>query len=58
MAEDRWHESPDFLDIGANTHLVQGKMAVAAGFEITSSCPTSLTIVGGGNLKTEVIVSI
>ena len=28
-------------------------MAVAAGFEITSSCPTSLTVVGGGNLKTE-----
>ena len=27
-----------FFDRGANAHLVQGKMAVAAGFEITSSC--------------------
>ena len=40
-----------FFDRGA--HLVQGKMAVAAGIEITSSRPTSLTVVGGGNLKTE-----
>ena len=48
-----------FFDRGANTHLVQGKMAVvAAGFEITLSCPTSLTVVGGGgvcNLNTGVI---
>ena len=42
-----------FFDRGANAHLVQGKMAVAAGFEITSSRPTSLTVVGGGSLKTE-----
>ena len=42
-----------FFDRGANAHLVQRKMAVAAGFEITSSRPTSLTVVGGGNLKTE-----
>ena len=42
-----------FFDRGANAHLVQGKMAVATGFEITSSRPTSLTIVGGENLKTE-----
>ena len=28
-------------------------MAVAAGFEIISSRPTSLTVVGGGNLKTK-----
>ena len=28
-------------------------MTVAAGFEITSSRPASLTVVGGGNLKTE-----
>ena len=42
-----------FFDRGANAHLVQGKMAVAAGFEITSSHPTSLTVMGGGNLKTE-----
>ena len=42
-----------FFDRGANAHLVQGKMAVAAGFEITLSRPTSLTVVGGGNLKTE-----
>ena len=35
-----------FFDRGANTHLVQGKMAVAAGFEVTSSCPTLLTVVG------------
>ena len=28
-------------------------MAVAAGFEISSSRPTSLTVVGGGSLKTE-----
>ena len=28
-------------------------MAVATGFEIKSSHPTSLTVVGGGNLKTE-----
>ena len=28
-------------------------MAVAAGFELTSSHPTSLTIVDGGTLKTE-----
>ena len=41
------------FDRGANTHLVQGKMAVAAGFEITSSRPMSLTVVGGENLKTE-----
>ena len=41
-----------FFDRGANAHLVQGKMAVAAGFKITSSCPTSLRVVGGGNLKT------
>ena len=37
-----------FFDRGANSHLVQGKMAVAAGFEIPSSHPTSLTLVGGG----------
>ena len=42
-----------FFDRGANAHLVQGKMAVAAGFEITSSRPMSLTVAGGGNLKTE-----
>ena len=42
-----------FFDRGPNAHLVQGKMAVAAGFEITSSRPTSLTVVGGGSLKTE-----
>ena len=42
-----------FFDRGANAYLVQGKMAVAAGFEITSSNPTSLTVVGEGNLKTE-----
>ena len=42
-----------FFDRGANAHLVQGKMAVAAGFEITSSRPTLLAVVGGGNLKTE-----
>ena len=42
-----------FFDRGANAHLVQGKMAVAARFELTSSRPTSLTVVGGGNLKTE-----
>ena len=28
-------------------------MALAAGFEIASSRPMSLTVVGGGNLKTE-----
>ena len=28
-------------------------MAVATGFEISSSCPSSLTVVGGGKLKTE-----
>ena len=28
-------------------------MAVSAGIEITSSRPRSLTVVGGGNLKTE-----
>ena len=33
-----------FFDRGANAHLVQGKMAVAAGFEVTSSRPTSLTV--------------
>ena len=42
-----------FIDRGANAHLVQGKMAVAAGFEITSARPTCLTFLGGGNLKTE-----
>ena len=42
-----------FFDRGANAHLVQGKMAVASRFEIISSRPTSLTVVGGGNLKTE-----
>ena len=42
-----------FFDRGANAHLVQGKRAVDAGFEITSSRPTFLTVVGGGNLMTE-----
>ena len=42
-----------FFDRGANAHLVQGKMAVAAGFKLTSSRPTSLIVVGEGNLKTE-----
>ena len=42
-----------FFDRGANTHLVQGKIAVASRFELTSSRPTSLTVVGGGNLKIE-----
>ena len=42
-----------FFDRGTNAHLVQKKMAVVAGFEITSSRPTSLTVVGGGELKTE-----
>ena len=42
-----------FFNRGANAHLVQGKMAVAAGFEITSSCPTSLTVVGGGSVKSK-----
>ena len=42
-----------FFDRGANAHLVQGKMAVAAGFEITSSWHSSLTVVGGGSVKTE-----
>ena len=42
-----------FFDRGANAHLVQGKMAVATGFEMPSSRPTSLTVVGGGSLKTE-----
>ena len=42
-----------FFDREANAHLVHGKMAVDAGFEILSSRPTSLTVVGGGNLKTE-----
>ena len=37
-----------FFDRGGNAYLVQGKMTVAAGFEITSSRPTSLTVVGGG----------
>ena len=39
--------------VRGNAHLVQGKIAVAAGFEITSSCPTSLTVVGGGSVKIE-----
>ena len=42
-----------FFDRGANAHLVQGKMAVAAGFEITSAHPTSLTVVGGGSVKSK-----
>ena len=42
-----------FLDRGANVHLVQVKMAVASGFEVTSSLPTSLTVVGGGSVKTK-----
>ena len=37
-----------FFDRGANAHLVQGKMAVAAGFKVTSSRPRSLFVVGGG----------
>ena len=41
-----------FFDRRANAYLDQGKMAVTAGFEITSSRPTSLTVVGGGSLKT------
>ena len=35
-----------FFDRGANAHLVQGKMAVASRFELTSSSPTSLSVVG------------
>ena len=42
-----------FFDRGANAHLVQGKMVVAAGFEITSARPTSLTVVGGGSVKSK-----
>ena len=42
-----------FFTRGANTHLVQGKMAVAARFEFTSSRPTSLTVVGGWSVKSE-----
>ena len=42
-----------FFDRGANVHLVQGKMAVAAGLEITSSHPISLTAVGGGSVKSK-----
>ena len=42
-----------FFDRGANAHLVQGKIAEAAGFEVTLSHSTSLTVVGGGNLKTK-----
>ena len=42
-----------FFDRGANAHLVQGKMAVAAGFEITSSRPTSLTVVEEGSVKSK-----
>ena len=42
-----------FFYRGANTHLAQGKMAQAAGFEITLSRPALLTVVGGGNLKIE-----
>ena len=43
----------NIFDRGANAQLVQGKMAVAAGFEITSSRPTSLTVVGGGSVKSK-----
>ena len=42
-----------FFARGANAHLVQRKMAVAAGFEITSSHTTSLTVVGGGSVKSK-----
>ena len=42
-----------FFYRGANAHLVQGKMAVASRFELISSHPTSLTVVGGGKLKLE-----
>ena len=42
-----------FFDRGANPHLVQGKMAGADGFELTLSHPTSLMVVGVGNLKTD-----
>ena len=42
-----------FLDRGANAHLVQGKMAVASRFELISSHPTSLTVVGESGLKAE-----
>ena len=41
------------FDRGAGAHLVQGKMAVASRFELISSHPTSLTVVGGGTLKAE-----
>ena len=47
------HNHLIFFDREANAHLVQGKMAVASRFELTSSCPTSLTVVGKGKLKTE-----
>ena len=41
------------FDRGASVHLVQVKMAAASQFEIISFRPTSLVIVGGGNLQTE-----
>ena len=43
MAEDWW----------PNVHLVQRKMAVASRFEVISSYPTSLAVVGGDELKLE-----
>ena len=41
------------FDLGESVHLVQVKMAAASRFELISFRPTSLTIVGGGNLQTE-----
>ena len=36
----------------SSTPTFDFELGVAAGFEITSSCPTSLTVVGGGSVKT------
>ena len=41
------------FDRGASVHLVQVKMVAASRFEIISFRPTSLIIVGGGNLQTK-----
>ena len=42
-----------FFDSGANMHLCKGDMAIDENFKLISKKPTSLTVVGGSQIRTE-----
>ena len=42
-----------FFDSGANMHLCKGDMAIDENFKLISRKPTSLTVVGGSQIRTE-----